>query len=191
MSYVKTRLAEGTGEPDEDGVRSCRSSHETVAEVLGITQDFAKHLLRKSEQEDVQRVIEWAVTNDLFALRLQFDSRRPPRSQSSDAPPPKDNSSTAAATMDSETKSMILSRFSDVSTPLCPKGNNKAKLRKELRRADKKENKKSSNNLRYREGQVVSTKGGKWMHEAPKEEWDGGSRGKVKSKGKRGVGFTT
>jgi hypothetical protein len=42
--------------------------------------------------------------------------------------------------------------------------------------------------LRYRDGVVVSSKGEKYIIEKP-PEWDGGSRGKVKSKGKRGVGW--
>ncbi len=42
--------------------------------------------------------------------------------------------------------------------------------------------------LRYRDGVVVSTKGEKYIVEK-EPEWDGGSRGKVKSKGKRGVGW--
>ncbi len=42
--------------------------------------------------------------------------------------------------------------------------------------------------VRYREGVVVSTRGEKVIVEKP-AEWDGGSRGKVKGKGKRGVGW--
>ncbi|CAB1120333.1 unnamed protein product [Ectocarpus sp. CCAP 1310/34] len=42
---------------------------------------------------------------------------------------------------------------------------------------------------RYRDGKVVTTTGAKVIVEALKPEWDGGSRGKVKTKGKRGKGF--
>ena len=42
--------------------------------------------------------------------------------------------------------------------------------------------------MRYRDGSVVTTKGEKFLIEKP-PEWDGGSRGKVKSKRKGGVGF--
>lgn len=42
--------------------------------------------------------------------------------------------------------------------------------------------------IRYRDGQVSSTKGGKFIIEE-KPEWDGGSKGKVNNKGKRGTGF--
>jgi hypothetical protein len=43
--------------------------------------------------------------------------------------------------------------------------------------------------VRYLDGVVVTTKGEKHVVVNQKEEWDGGSRGKVKTKGKRGVGF--
>ncbi len=43
--------------------------------------------------------------------------------------------------------------------------------------------------VRYRDGVPVTTKGDKYITESLKEQWDGGSRGKVKTKGKRGVGF--
>lgn len=47
---------------------------------------------------------------------------------------------------------------------------------------------KQKSAVRFRDGAVVTTKGEKYITEK-KEEWDGGSRGRVKSKGKRGVGW--
>lgn len=43
--------------------------------------------------------------------------------------------------------------------------------------------------IRYHDGQVVSTKGEKYVVQKLTEDWDGGSRGKVYTKGKRGKGF--
>ena len=43
--------------------------------------------------------------------------------------------------------------------------------------------------VRFRDGVPVTTKGDKYVTQTLKEAWDGGSRGKVKTKGKRGVGF--
>ena len=43
--------------------------------------------------------------------------------------------------------------------------------------------------LLYQNGEAVWTKGGKPPPTEEKEEWDGGSRGKVITKGKRGTGF--
>ena len=45
-----------------------------------------------------------------------------------------------------------------------------------------------SSQVRYREGMVVSSSGEKYIIQKP-AEFDGGSRGKVYTKGKRGKGF--
>jgi hypothetical protein len=42
---------------------------------------------------------------------------------------------------------------------------------------------------RYREGQLVSTRGEKYIVEDLRKEWNGGSKGKIMTKGKRGKGF--
>ena len=42
--------------------------------------------------------------------------------------------------------------------------------------------------VRYRDGMVASTKGEKYVVQKLGEEWDGGSKGKVYTKGKRGKG---
>ena len=47
----------------------------------------------------------------------------------------------------------------------------------------------SSGGTRYLDGQVVAHKGEKFITVSEKEEWDGGSRGRVKTKGKRGPGY--
>ena len=53
----------------------------------------------------------------------------------------------------------------------------------------KKAGKDKSPKVRYHEGQVVTQRGEKYIVvKDDKEEWDGGSRGKVVSKGKRGKG---
>eukprot|EP00877_Chromochloris_zofingiensis_P001170 jgi/Chrzof1/11053/Cz05g21250.t1 len=43
--------------------------------------------------------------------------------------------------------------------------------------------------VRYRDGQIATSKGEKYVIEKIGEEWDGGSKGKVYTKGKRGKGF--
>ena len=43
--------------------------------------------------------------------------------------------------------------------------------------------------LRFRDGVVVASKGEKYLIEKITPDWDGGSRGKIKTKGKRGPGF--
>ena len=49
------------------------------------------------------------------------------------------------------------------------------------------ENEKSKSKLRYRDGVVVASKGEKFIVDK-QEEYDGGSRGRVQPKGKRGAG---
>ena len=44
--------------------------------------------------------------------------------------------------------------------------------------------------VRYLEGVPVHTGGAKYVVQKVAEEWDGGSRGRVKTKGKRGPGWT-
>ena len=46
-----------------------------------------------------------------------------------------------------------------------------------------------SSKVRYHEGVVVATRGEKYVVEKVKPEWDGGSTGRVKTKGKRGTGW--
>lgn len=48
---------------------------------------------------------------------------------------------------------------------------------------------KSKNQVRYREGVAVTAKGEKYVLEKVGQDWDGGSTGKVVTKGKRGKGF--
>lgn len=43
--------------------------------------------------------------------------------------------------------------------------------------------------VRYRDGQPVTSRGEKFVIETVGDEWDGGSRGKVYTKGKRGPGY--
>lgn len=43
--------------------------------------------------------------------------------------------------------------------------------------------------VRYRDGMVATAKGEKYVTEKVGQDWDGGSKGKVCTKGKRGKGF--
>lgn len=45
--------------------------------------------------------------------------------------------------------------------------------------------------VRFYDNKIVSRRGEKHVPEPTKEEWDGGSRGRVKSKGKRGKGWSS
>jgi hypothetical protein len=43
--------------------------------------------------------------------------------------------------------------------------------------------------VRYRDDRLVSTRGEKFIVEQVGQDWDGGSKGKVYTKGKRGKGI--
>lgn len=43
--------------------------------------------------------------------------------------------------------------------------------------------------IRYNNNEIVSRKGEKYVVEKLQEDWDGGSTGKVYTKGKRGKGY--
>lgn len=49
--------------------------------------------------------------------------------------------------------------------------------------------KEKEQQIRFRDGKVVTTTGQKYIEWETTPEWDGGSRGRVKTKGKRGKGF--
>jgi hypothetical protein len=97
------------------------------------------------------------------------------------------------AALDGAVREAILSRFEDEVTTVDVSGRKprQADLRKQARRdaARARAGEGPESKIRYRDGNVASTKGGKHVVEIVGEEWDGGSRGKVKSKGKRGVGW--
>jgi hypothetical protein len=60
------------------------------------------------------------------------------------------------------------------------------KQAKAVRKVEHKE--RAAGNIRYLDGQVVSTKGEKFTVVSSAPEWDGGSKGKIITKGKRGPG---
>jgi len=87
---------------------------------------------------------------------------------------------------DEELRRSIVSRFHLEAVPQGGKGGTKANTLAAWGAQNTTGN--GAQKLRYRDGVVVATKGEKFIVEK-EQEWDGGSRGKVKSKGKRGVGW--
>mmetsp|Transcript_14786 Transcript_14786/g.27357 ORF Transcript_14786/g.27357 Transcript_14786/m.27357 type:complete len:262 (-) Transcript_14786:60-845(-) len=100
------------------------------------------------------------------------------------------NSKSPTSALDASSKSEILKRYSDESYSLHP--SLKPKTRSKIKKPKKTTAEKKSTTPLYRDGKIVSLpKGQKYIIENTQEEWDGGSRGKVITKGKRGIGFTT
>jgi len=99
----------------------------------------------------------------------------------------------AQESVDQAIRSSILARFDEESELIADTRKMKVgDAKKQERRASRKmkEEKDGVNKLRFRDSEVVSKSGGKHIIEKVGEEWDGGSRGRVKSKGKRGAGWT-
>jgi len=64
------------------------------------------------------------------------------------------------------------------------------RFRREQKKAQKlEEQQKTENLVRFLDGKVVSRSGEKFTVVSEPKEWDGGSRGRVKTKGKRGPGY--
>mmetsp|Transcript_22022 Transcript_22022/g.35378 ORF Transcript_22022/g.35378 Transcript_22022/m.35378 type:complete len:236 (+) Transcript_22022:137-844(+) len=91
-------------------------------------------------------------------------------------------------------KKSIMEKFDEFAVTDSSKSKSAAAIardnRKAARRAKKKEqDAKTGSGIRYLDGQIVSRKGGRYMIIDDTKEWDGGSRGRVKTKGKRGTGW--
>ena len=226
-----------------------------VGEVLGCDMDFSRWIVLRNEfKGSPSDVIISSALDRLPRLRSEYDAvvERRRRKELDDrlrrAEVERNAGKENSSMIDEVTKKLIMSRFDDESYAVGSNNNNNnnnnnAKAKKEARRNSKKEKSKSDSGVRFRDGVVVSNKGGKFITEevrikrirheicSGKEEgserrvergcfkdvnvlplspshlfnppvhlpltppqikpdWDGGSRGRVKSKGKRGVGWT-
>ncbi|GMI25337.1 hypothetical protein TrRE_jg12560 [Triparma retinervis] len=173
-----------------------------VGEVLGCDMDFSRWIVLRNEfKGSPSDVIISSALDRLPRLRSEYDAvvERRRRKELDDrlrrAEVERNAGKENSSMIDEVTKKLIMSRFDDESYAVGSNNNNNnnannAKAKKEARRNSKKEKSKSDSGVRFRDGVVVSNKGGKFITEEIKPDWDGGSRGRVKSKGKRGVGWT-
>ena len=91
------------------------------------------------------------------------------------------------AHVDPELKKSIVNKYH---LQAIPQGGEMQGARQKVKiRVPELEDKEKKSTVRYRDGQVVTTKGDKFIVVQDKPEWDGGSRGKVKSKRKGGKGW--
>ena len=103
---------------------------------------------------------------------------------------------------DIDMREALSSQFGDLAMPGAEKyvGNTRLSRRQQERNSIDKElgidlksirkaKDKSKHQIRSRDGKIVSSKGEKYVAAPKKPEWDGGSRGRVTSKGKRGRGI--
>ena len=133
----------------------------------------ANHLLSLSEEELAAEMARMRVADEAShnANRL------------ADAGPPG---------LDESTKAAIKQSFLLEAVPSSGAGGKKSRknLRKNAEFLNAQITKANeSKQVRFRDGVVASTKGQRFIIESTKEEWNGGSSGKVYTKGKRGKGF--
>jgi len=97
------------------------------------------------------------------------------------------------AAQEARVKKQLLNRFDEFAVDAKgskDKGSNEKQARKTVRRLKKQEQKeRQEKQYRYFDGQVVSRTGQKYVSVETKPEWNGGSKGRVITKGKRGPGW--
>ncbi|KAG8468329.1 hypothetical protein KFE25_013412 [Diacronema lutheri] len=138
--------------------------------------DVTEHVLRARCRGDKHEAAEYLLqmgVDELDALATQLERERARAAQADDA----------ARRRERESKRSLVGRYEHVAVggaapPREPHGSARGK------------SERPAAEVRYRDGAVASVaKGQKFVVEDTRPEWDGGSRGTVKTKGKRGKGF--
>lgn len=91
--------------------------------------------------------------------------------------------------LDDALKATIVSKYHLQAVPSDPLTSTRKATTLKFPKGDEEGKNKKKAQIRFRDGAVVSTKGEKYIVEKTLPEWDGGSRGRVKMKGKRGTGW--
>ncbi|KAI8111423.1 hypothetical protein M9435_003924 [Picochlorum sp. BPE23] len=91
--------------------------------------------------------------------------------------------------LDDALKATIVSKYHLQAVPSDPLTSTRKATTLKFPKGDEEGKNKKKAQIRFRDGAVVSTKGEKYIVENTLPEWDGGSRGRVKMKGKRGTGW--
>lgn len=189
ITNTRAAAAAGSRSSSSDSRSSCgRGPEADVGPLLelcpaGISGQFVQHCLQHSLQGDMQAAANWLLESDPAQLLRQQQAWEREAEQ-------RELQRQEAERQKRQQKKAIVEKFdlravSDGSGPSSRKGGAAAA---DLLAVPKKAQQQASK-LRYRDGKVVTTKGEKVIVEKVGEDWDGGSRGKVYTKGKRGKGF--
>ncbi|EFJ50928.1 hypothetical protein VOLCADRAFT_88352 [Volvox carteri f. nagariensis] len=148
-----------------------------------VSTEFLDYALECKFHFNAEALAAWLLDSDRTELQrteAQWEEQRRKGLQDDEA----------ARLLKERNKQLILQKFDlrPVAQPTDPKKGGKGGLPLELWTA-KQDQQAQKPKVRYLDGRVVSTKGEKFIIEKTSEEWDGGSRGKVYTKGKRGKGF--
>jgi hypothetical protein len=82
----------------------------------------------------------------------------------------------------------VLQKFDEKAVP-SDDGGNRFTRKERMGKTNKDFADPPESKVRYLNGKIVTTNGAKYIEIKDKEDWDGGSRGRVKTKGKRGPGW--
>ncbi len=154
--------------------------------------DAAEYLLAVSMHEAMRASLDQAVAKHDFDKALQSEQARRKQGLEAMCRPSHKEEGSGSANIDKSVKQTILNRFED-EVVVEGRSNGKHSKRQQLkqaRRDSKKDRSSVDSGLRFLDGQTVKvSKGAKYVVEDLTPEWDGGSRGRVKTKGKRGTGW--
>ncbi|WIA29436.1 hypothetical protein OEZ86_011938 [Tetradesmus obliquus] len=177
---ITNKLPQGTGSSSSSTSREGLPSQD-LSPLLdlcpaSISQDFLACMLQSSFRGDVQAAADWLLEcPDLLAQQESWQQQQEEQQQR------RQQEQEALR----KTKKQIVERFDlQVVHSMPAKPKHGVDLLPAPKKGDQQQGK-----VRYRDGQVVSCKGDKYIIEKVGEEWDGGSKGKVYTKGKRGVGY--
>ncbi|KAH9252967.1 hypothetical protein BASA81_009123 [Batrachochytrium salamandrivorans] len=160
-------------EEDDEAKREERLFMKTLSEVCGVEgeDDTLMYLCRRVVlSQDIEECARWVLDNgfdSLKAKKLEHDRIKAKQDM-------------AQAQSEESARARVLSRFDEQE---CDSIKARLKTAKPIRATS------AESKLRFLDNKVVSTKGEKYIEIKDKEDWDGGSRGRIKTKGKRGPGY--
>ncbi|GLI58917.1 hypothetical protein VaNZ11_000701 [Volvox africanus] len=145
-----------------------------------VSEAFLQYALERKFHMDAEALAAWLLDSDraeLQSAEALWEQQRERELQNEES----------ARLLKERNKQQILQKF-DLRPVIQPKDSKK--VGKALPPSDLWTGKQAQQStVRYLDGRVVTTKGEKFIIEKTAEDWDGGSRGKVYTKGKRGKGF--
>ena len=141
-----------------------------------------QHVLHVVCMDDVDAAAQWILENGLTRAQELWDARCRER----------ERRAKEEAERDARERERVLARFGEVVVPSGGGGGGGGGASSSSSKSAAPKHDpyyQEQSKLRFRDGKVVATNGAKFIIESLQEEWDGGSRGRVKTKGKRGTGW--
>lgn len=158
---------------EAEAIRPPAEAVQALADIYPARRDFLEHALMTAApppHDDVAAAAAWlADINDLDAAETAWAAARDRERAAAEE----------AAAADAAARAALVERFA-----AAPVTSSAAPARMWGPSDDA-----GGGRIRYRDGVAVSSKGEKYIAAPSKPEWDGGSRGKVLLKGKRGKGY--